>query len=59
VRRALISDINGNLKTLEVVLGDINALGIPEIFCLGDITGDGLRVRPKTVFFSPSPSGSK
>jgi len=41
VRRALISDIHGNLEALEVVLADIEAQGIEEIFCLGDIIGYG------------------
>jgi predicted phosphodiesterase len=41
VRRALISDIHGNLEALEVVLEDIKAQGIPEIYCLGDIIGYG------------------
>jgi predicted phosphodiesterase len=41
VRRALISDIHGNLEALEVVLDDIKAQGIAEIFCLGDIIGYG------------------
>jgi predicted phosphodiesterase len=41
VRRALISDIHGNLEALEVVLEDIKAQGIAEIFCLGDIIGYG------------------
>jgi predicted phosphodiesterase len=41
VRRALISDIHGNLEALEVVLADIKAQGIEEIFCLGDIIGYG------------------
>jgi diadenosine tetraphosphatase ApaH/serine/threonine PP2A family protein phosphatase len=41
MRRALISDIHGNLEALEVVLSDINVQGITEIFCLGDIVGYG------------------
>jgi predicted phosphodiesterase len=41
VRRALISDIHGNLEALEVVLDDVKAQGIAEIFCLGDIVGYG------------------
>jgi predicted phosphodiesterase len=41
MRRALISDIHANLEALEVVLADIKALGITEIFCLGDIIGYG------------------
>jgi predicted phosphodiesterase len=41
VRRALISDIHGNLEALEVVLDDIQSQGITEIFCLGDVIGYG------------------
>jgi predicted phosphodiesterase len=41
VRRALISDIHGNLEALEVVLADIKSQGIDEVFCLGDIIGYG------------------
>jgi predicted phosphodiesterase len=41
VRRALISDIHGNLEALETVLDDIQGQGITEIFCLGDIIGYG------------------
>jgi predicted phosphodiesterase len=37
VRRALISDIHGNLEALEAVLADIEQQNIDEIFCLGDI----------------------
>lgn len=41
MRRALISDIHGNLEALEVVLEDIRAQGITETYCLGDIIGYG------------------
>ncbi|MHC5542943.1 metallophosphoesterase family protein [Singulisphaera rosea] len=41
MRRALISDIHGNLEALEVVLDDIKSQGITDIFCLGDIIGYG------------------
>jgi diadenosine tetraphosphatase ApaH/serine/threonine PP2A family protein phosphatase len=41
VRRALISDIHGNLEALETVLDDIQKLGITDIYCLGDIIGYG------------------
>jgi predicted phosphodiesterase len=41
VRRALISDIHGNLEALEVVLDDVQSQGITEIMCLGDIIGYG------------------
>ncbi len=41
MKRALISDIHSNLEALEVVLADIKAQGISEVFCLGDIVGYG------------------
>ena len=41
VRRALISDIHGNLEALEAVLEHIGAQSIEEIYCLGDIVGYG------------------
>jgi predicted phosphodiesterase len=41
VRRAIISDIHGNLEALEAVLVDIEAQRVNEIFCLGDIVGYG------------------
>jgi predicted phosphodiesterase len=37
MRRALISDIHGNLAALEAVLKDIESHAIREIYCLGDI----------------------
>lgn len=41
MKRALISDIHGNLEALRAVLADIDAQNIEEIFCLGDIIGYG------------------
>src|SRR5262245_59673870 len=41
VKRALISDIHGNLEALKAVLEDIGQQGIQEIYCLGDIVGYG------------------
>lgn len=41
VKRALISDIHGNLEALRAVLADIRSQGVTEIFCLGDIVGYG------------------
>jgi len=41
VKRALISDIHGNLEALEAVLRDIDDSGVDEIYCLGDIIGYG------------------
>lgn len=39
--KAIISDIHGNLAALEAVLRDIEANGIKEIYCLGDVVGYG------------------
>jgi diadenosine tetraphosphatase ApaH/serine/threonine PP2A family protein phosphatase len=41
VKRALISDIHGNIEALRAVLQDIRSQGITDIFCLGDIVGYG------------------
>ena len=41
VKRAVISDIHGNLEALESVLAHIGDQQIDEIFCLGDIIGYG------------------
>lgn len=41
MRRAIISDIHGNLEALEAVLDDVRSRGITEIVCLGDIVGYG------------------
>jgi len=41
VKRALISDIHGNLEALQAVLDDIRRQNVKEIFCLGDIVGYG------------------
>lgn len=38
---ALISDIHSNLEALTAVLRDIDARGVTEIHCLGDIVGYG------------------
>lgn len=40
-KRAIISDIHGNLEALETVLADIEEQGIDEIYCLGDVIGYG------------------
>lgn len=40
-KRAIISDIHGNLEALDTVLNDIQEQGIEEIFCLGDVIGYG------------------
>ncbi|MGQ9504954.1 MAG: metallophosphoesterase family protein [Thermogutta sp.] len=41
MKRAIISDIHSNLEALEAVLKDIQAQGVEEIYCLGDIVGYG------------------
>jgi predicted phosphodiesterase len=41
VKRALISDIHGNLEGLQAVLADIQNRGISQVYCLGDIIGYG------------------
>ncbi len=41
MKRAVISDIHGNLEALDAVLAHIASQGIEEIFCLGDIIGYG------------------
>jgi len=39
--KAILSDIHGNIEALTAVLEDIQARGITEIICLGDIVGYG------------------
>jgi diadenosine tetraphosphatase ApaH/serine/threonine PP2A family protein phosphatase len=41
VRVAAITDIHANLPALEAVLGEIDAAGVEEIWCLGDVIGYG------------------
>ncbi|WP_372721094.1 metallophosphoesterase [Novipirellula sp.] len=41
MKRALISDIHGNLEALTAVLADIKTIPVDEIYCLGDIIGYG------------------
>jgi predicted phosphodiesterase len=41
MRRAILSDIHGNLEALEAVLADVAAQQVEEIYCLGDIVGYG------------------
>lgn len=41
MKKALISDIHGNLEALEAVLADIKTQGITDIYCLGDVVGYG------------------
>ena len=37
----MISDVHSNLPALEAVLGEIEAAGAAEIWCLGDVVGYG------------------
>lgn len=41
MKRAVISDIHGNLEALQAVLHDIDSQQVDEIVCLGDIIGYG------------------
>jgi predicted phosphodiesterase len=41
LRLAIISDIHANLPALEAVLGEIEAAGVDEVWCLGDVVGYG------------------
>lgn len=40
-RRAIISDIHGNLLALDAVLADIRTQNVDDIVCLGDVCGYG------------------
>jgi predicted phosphodiesterase len=41
MKRAIISDIHGNMAALEMVFKDIEASAVDEIICLGDCIGYG------------------
>ncbi|MFV1965165.1 MAG: metallophosphoesterase [Pirellulaceae bacterium] len=41
MKRAIVSDIHGNLEALEAVLADAHDQGIEIVYCLGDIVGYG------------------
>jgi diadenosine tetraphosphatase ApaH/serine/threonine PP2A family protein phosphatase len=41
VKRALISDIHGNLEALQAVLADIDRQKVDAVACLGDVVGYG------------------
>lgn len=41
MRRAIVSDIHGNLAALQAVLADIKEQGCEQIVCLGDVVGYG------------------
>jgi predicted phosphodiesterase len=40
-KRAIISDIHGNIEALTAVMEDIASQGVDEVFCLGDVVGYG------------------
>lgn len=46
---ALISDLHSNLEALEAVLRRIDALGVREVNCLGDVVGYGADPLPVTL----------
>ncbi len=41
MRRAILSDIHGNLEALTTVLADVKAQDCQQVICLGDIVGYG------------------
>ncbi|MCA9191381.1 MAG: metallophosphoesterase [Planctomycetales bacterium] len=41
MRRAIVSDIHGNLEALQSVLQDIREQGCEQVLCLGDVVGYG------------------
>jgi len=43
VKRAIVSDIHGNLVAFEAVLRDIERAKVQEVVCLGDVVGYGAR----------------
>jgi predicted phosphodiesterase len=41
MRIALLSDVHGNLPAFRTILNDVEAAGVDEIWCLGDLVGYG------------------
>ncbi len=41
MKRAIVSDIHGNIEALQAVLEDIDREGVETIVCLGDVVGYG------------------
>lgn len=41
MRVAVLSDVHANLRALQAALSDIDACGVEEIWCLGDLVGRG------------------
>jgi predicted phosphodiesterase len=43
LRVAVLSDVHSNLHALEAVLAEVDAAGVDEVWCLGDLVGYGPR----------------
>ncbi|MGL4514718.1 MAG: metallophosphoesterase family protein [Lacipirellulaceae bacterium] len=43
MKRAIISDIHGNLEALQTVLAHVRSQNVDDVFCLGDVIGYGPR----------------
>ena len=43
MRVAVLSDVHSNLHALEAVLSEVDAAGVDEVWCLGDLVGYGPR----------------
>jgi predicted phosphodiesterase len=41
MRKAILSDIHGNIEAFQAVMADISRHGIKEVVLLGDIAGYG------------------
>lgn len=41
MKRAIISDVHGNLEALKAVLAHVKEQGVDDVFCLGDVIGYG------------------
>ena len=41
MRVAVVSDVHANLPALEAVLAEVDAAGVDEVWCLGDVVGYG------------------
>ncbi len=39
MRIGILSDIHGNYEALKAVLGELDKMGVSEIYCLGDVVG--------------------
>src|SRR5262245_49875135 len=50
MKRAIISDIHGNLEALQAVQADMATEGVDSVYCLGDIVGCGPNPRERVDF---------